>query len=940
MRAERQERHPFRFLHRDAHLRVASILSVGVVLSFLVFGAVRRWEDSAIEAAFQREVQTIVLALQREIESEVLVLRSLGALYASSPHASRETFRDFLSPFLSRHRGIQAVEWIPRGPESERAVDERTARLRESSRFQTEESKAPARRDRVGQGAGHFPLYLLQPEDESKIDIGVDLISDPGLSSALERSRDTGEVVTSAPIMLTQDGAVQPGFLVFIPIYREKLKADALEDWGKNLKGFVVGGFRVDGMLESALAPMKPEDLDLWLYDMSAPAGQRLLYPSPSSRPRAALAPIGEDADLPKLPYHTVDLRVPGRQWRAVAAPSQRYIRVRRTWKPWTGLLFGLLVTTFLATYFVIMVDRTQRVQELVEKRTADLQRAKELLEREVANREATEKELTEHRAHLRDLVERSTAELRAANRELEQEIAERRRAEQALEKERDMAQKYLDVAGVMFVAIDADGKVTRINRRGCEILRYGEHEIVGHNWFDIFIPEKARDQARAVFVRLMAGEIESVEYCESPVLTKDGEERAIAWHNAVLTDEAGTILGAISSGEDVTERKRLEAQLLWSQKMETVGRLAGGVAHDFNNLLMAIQGHAELALMQMHAGEAAYEDLQEVIKESKRAAGLVRQLLAFSRRQVLSPKVISLNDILLDMDKMLRRLIGEDIELVTLPADDLKPVSVDPGQIELVIVNLVVNARDAMPQGGKLTLETANLTVDTKRARRHTRVSPGDYVVLTISDTGVGMTPEVKAHIFEPFFTTKEQGKGTGLGLATCYGIVKQSGGFISASSEPGQGTRFEIYFPVVKEEIESRSLRDDSGYLPRGKETVLLVEDEPSVRRVAARVLRDQGYNVYEASNGHEALAVAEELDGEGIHLLLTDVVMPQMSGKALVDRMRTERADLKVLFMSGYANDMIGPHGILDSGTAFLQKPFSPGILARKVREVLDS
>lgn len=272
-------------------------------------------------------------------------------------------------------------------------------------------------------------------------------------------------------------------------------------------------------------------------------------------------------------------------------------------------------------------------------------------------------------------------------------------------------------------------------------------------------------------------------------------------------------------------------------------------------------------------------------MRESKRAAALTRQLLAFSRRQVLSPKVINLNDTLLEMDKMLRRLIKEDIELVTLPAQDLRQVKVDPGQIEQVIVNLVVNARDAMPEGGKLTLETTNVTLDQEYAdQRSTRIPLGEYVMFAVTDTGIGLEDEIKAHIFEPFFTTKEIGKGTGLGLATCYGIVKQSGGFIWVYSEPGQGTTFKIYLPAVEREAEVPSLRDECGYLPRGKETVLLVEDEPSVRRVAGQILREQGYTVREATNGEEALFASREHNGNGIQLLLTDVVMPQMGGEDL--------------------------------------------------------
>ncbi|MBW2121321.1 MAG: PAS domain-containing protein [Deltaproteobacteria bacterium] len=389
----------------------------------------------------------------------------------------------------------------------------------------------------------------------------------------------------------------------------------------------------------------------------------------------------------------------------------------------------------------------------------------------------------------------------------------------------------------------------------------------------------------------------------------------------------------------EIAERKQTEEQLLWSQKMETVGRLAGGIAHDFNNLLVTIQGNTELVMMEPGLEEWVRNRLEEVFKACSRAAKLTQQLLTFSRRQIVEPKVVNLNKIILDMGKMLPRLIGEDVEVVSLPGEALGMVKVDPGQLEQVIVNLAVNARDAMPQGGRLAIETANVTLDEGYARQHPGVTPGGYVMLAISDTGAGMADEVKEHIFEPFFTTKDVGKGTGLGLATCYGIVKQSGGNIWVYSEPGLGTTFKIYLPRIDGQGEAMERHSREGYPPRGSETVLLVEDELSVRNVTAGTLRAQGYTVLEASDGKEALAVARQHRDRRIDLLLTDVVMPQMGGRALAERLLAERPDTKVLFFSGYPGEAIVHHGVLDRGSAFLQKPFSPAGLAWKVREVLD-
>jgi len=552
----------------------------------------------------------------------------------------------------------------------------------------------------------------------------------------------------------------------------------------------------------------------------------------------------------------------------------------------------------------------------------------------DITERKWAEEELRKHREHFEELVEEHTAELRTTNKRLEQEILERRRAGEALqeseEKYRDLVEKISDV----IYAVNKNGVMTYISPAIESILGYSPSEIMGRPFAE-FVYQKDLPRMKERFQKTLSSDPEPSDY---RILDKSGE---IRWIRASSKPafRGNSVIGLQGVLTDITERKRLEGQLLWSQKMETVGRLAGGVAHEFNNLLAAIQGNTELAMMEPYLSDRVKNDLQGILKASKRAAKLTQQFLAFSRRQVIEPRVVNLKEVIQNTDKMLRRLIGEDIELVTLLAEDLGRVKVDPDQIEQVVVNLAVNARDAMPEGGKLTLEAINVTLDEAHARQHSGVTPGEYVMLAVSDTGAGMTEEVKAHLFEPFFTTKEVGKGTGLGLATCYGIVKQSGGNIWVHSEPGQGTTFRIYLPRVEEEGEALPKRDKKGYLPRGTETVLLVEDEPSVRDVAARTLREQGYTVLEAATGDEALRVASEHGGKTIHLLLTDVVMPQMGGKVLAGRLRANRPDIRVIFFSGYPSEAIAHYGVLDPGTAFLLKPFSPAVLARKAREVLD-
>ena len=406
------------------------------------------------------------------------------------------------------------------------------------------------------------------------------------------------------------------------------------------------------------------------------------------------------------------------------------------------------------------------------------------------------------------------------------------------------------------------------------------------------------------------------------------------------LRDSGGTVLGCVEVLRDITERKRAEEHLRQSQKMEAIGRLAGGVAHDFNNLLTAITGYSDLALGRLREGNGLRKHLLEIKKAGERAASLTRQLLAFSRRQVLVPQVLDLNAIVADVRKMLRRLISEDIDLVTIAAPDLGCVRADPGQMEQVIMNLAVNARDAMPQGGKLTIETANVELDESYARSHLGATPGRYVMLVVSDTGCGMDAETLSHIFEPFYTTKEEGKGTGLGLATVYGIVKQSGGHISVASGLGQGTTFRIYLPRVEGAVGPvrASLRAHKQL--RGTETVLLVEDDPAVRDVVREVLQSRGYEVLEATGSSQALKIAQRHVPRPIHLVLADVVLPDMSGPQLADRLAGLYPKMKVLYMSGYTDAAVDRRGQFNSGVPYIQKPFAAEVLARKVREILDS
>src|SRR5436190_1199464 len=435
---------------------------------------------------------------------------------------------------------------------------------------------------------------------------------------------------------------------------------------------------------------------------------------------------------------------------------------------------------------------------------------------------------------------------------------------------------------------------------------------------------------------RVVRGELRPAS--QFRVQTAKGDYR-VGEFSATPQLHEGRLVGILGIGRDVTERVQLEQQLRQAQKMEAVGRLAGGIAHDFNNILTAITGYADLLLEDLGATDPRRQDADEIHKAADRAAGLTRQLLAFSRQQVLQPTVLEVNKLVSDLEKMLRRLLGEDVALTTQLAPTTGRVKADPGQLEQVIMNLAVNARDAMPNGGKLTLETGNVDLDESYATDHYPARAGPFVMLAVSDTGTGMSEETQAHMFEPFFTTKEKGKGTGLGLATVYGIVKQSGGFIWVYSEVGHGTTFKLYLPRVEELAERAAAPAPARTRPaRGTETVLVVEDEAPVRNVARQVLERHGYTVLEAPSAEAALDIATRYSGT-IHLLLTDVVMPGLNGRELASRLVDLRPDARVIFMSGYTDDAVTRHGVLEPGSAYVQKPFTPDAIARRVREVLD-
>jgi two-component system cell cycle sensor histidine kinase/response regulator CckA len=511
-------------------------------------------------------------------------------------------------------------------------------------------------------------------------------------------------------------------------------------------------------------------------------------------------------------------------------------------------------------------------------------------------------------------------------------DITENKRIAEALRESERRFSGVLDNLDLASMMLDTEGRITYCNDYLLELTGWAREEVLGRSWFDLFVPPDG-GRTKEHFASLLRDAPEDW-HNDNEVLVRGGGRRSIRWNNSVLRSASGEVIGTASIGEDVTERQRNEEQARQSQKMEAVGRLAGGVAHDFNNSLGVILGYTELLMRQ--AGESQKGKLEQILKATQRATGLTRQLLSFSRRQIVDPKVLDLNSVVADLELMLGRLIGEDIDLAIVAAPGLGQVKADPGQIEQVVVNLCVNARDAMPDGGQLRIETANAELEeTDGAASHEPVAAGRYVMLAVTDAGCGIEKEILTQISEPFFTTKADGKGTGLGLAMVYGAVKQAGGYVWVYSEPGRGTTFKIYLPRIDEAV-TRAVAEEP--MPeRGSETILLVEDESALRAIACEILEEHGYRVVPAAGGDEAVEIARRYD-HVIHLLVTDVVMPGMNGRTVAESLVAARPELKVLYMSGYTDDVIAHRGVLEPGTLLLEKPFTAAAFLGRVREAL--
>jgi PAS domain S-box-containing protein len=518
---------------------------------------------------------------------------------------------------------------------------------------------------------------------------------------------------------------------------------------------------------------------------------------------------------------------------------------------------------------------------------------------------------------------------------EIDKINTERIKALEALSISEKKFRDLLETVQLAAVMLDCNGSITFCNNYLLAMTGWSRDEALNKNWFDMFLPAEVKESAKSVFNAIINKG--TMLHNENPVITREGALRQIVWDIAVLRDPEGNVTGTASLGIDVTEHRKLEGQLRQAQKMEAIGHLAGGVAHDFNNILSAIVGYAHLTLMKMKDDDPLRKNLDQILASSERAANLTQSLLAFSRKQLIIPTPVNINDIVSGIKKILDRIIGEDIKIKVVTAGKDLIVKADKGQIEQALMNLATNARDAMPHGGTLTIINEEAEIDERFIQMHQYGKAGEYAVITVADTGVGMDEKTRANIFEPFFTTKEVGRGTGLGLAMVYGTIKQHDGFINVYSEPGRGTTFRIYLPMAEPGMRLTE-KKAAAPVSSGHETILLVEDDEAVRKATKALLEELGYTIIEAVDGEHAIKRLRE-NKDAMQLVISDIIMPGPSGKAVYDELKRIKSDVEIIFISGYTADILTKKGIIGEGINFLSKPLNPEALSRKIREVLD-
>jgi len=1020
---------------------------LGIATSVVMFWFVRGLARSRAEANFQQVADQRLVAVRANVTG---VLDTVGLLAShfeatSDGGTSRRAFATLVAPALTKHHYLQALEWIPWVEQPARSAWERRAREDGIANFTFVEPRPDGGMGVAIRREEYFPVFYVEPLAGNEKALGYNLGSNPVRLAALCEARDTGRIVASARVRLVQEKGDQYGTLVFAPVYHGPTLQD-VSGRRKFLKGFVLAVLRTGDFIAEADARSRKLDalhlVDVHLFDMTAAASQRQLYPTtPEVNPATLANGLHVDAVF----------EMGGRSWLLVATPGSGYVD-----KPFpTGfvvLVCGLLTTGVYVTYLAGRIRRAEQIAES-HREIRRLNRALSTLSTcgeavvHAADEASLLQQICEILVHVGDFrlawvgyaendrsktvrlmakagfddgytesaritwdetergrgptgtairtgkvcIARSTLDnpdfapwreearrrgygsnialpLRtesetlgalaiyaaetdafdAGEVELLKELAndlsygirslrneaKRRQVVAALKTSEERYRTLFEhnLAGVFRAT---EGKLLDCNEAFCRMLGYSREEMLALDMRLLYSDLTARDSGK----KLLYATRKLTNY-QVGLRRKDGSEITVLVNVNLLEEEAGTPPVLAGVVLEVTEVHKLQEQLAQSQRLEAVGKLTGGIAHDFNNILMIINSYGEIALDKVDTGSPLRRPLEQIRIATDRAASLTRQLLAFSRKQVMSPVVLNLGSVLSDLKEMLKRLIGEDIALEVSLSEDLWLTKVDPSQIEQVVFNLAVNARDAMPRGGRLSVQAANLELGDDFVRAHPGANPGQYVAFMVSDTGCGMSQEVQSRIFEPFFTTKEPGKGTGLGLSTVYGIVKQSGGYITVESQPGKGTTFSIYLPRTLEPlaVRNKEKRVQVAEIPHA--TILLVEDEDPAREAMAEYLELNGFRVVAVSSAQEALRTCQGLPANQIDVLLTDVVMPGMSGIDLAGRFQAQHPSARVVFMSGYTDDILSRSGMWQPSAALLSKPFSLSDLADKLKEILTS
>lgn len=736
----------------------------------------------------------------------------------------------------------------------------------------------------------YYPILYISSNQRYEHLIGLNLALDPVFAECFRKAAASGEVVASGELDHPNPFSDAVMVLFVMPVFSENSYSGLSSSTSSELEGYFICVNFVSELIEQSLNPLVKQGVDIHLFDI-LPSGEEELLVYHAARTRTDHGERVEDINLLLSSVnYSEKISFGDREWLVVFTPAPTFLAERKSIHPWVILVSGLLFTGLLFAF----VRGTQKSANISRQFAIEQTAFFRELEKALEEHKNTAKKLSESEQNFISLIEHSPDGI---------------------------------------VISGSDGKHLFINSRMCEITGYDKKEQASISIEEMIHPE-VLSKHRELYARKMRGEEVSDQF-ESAIVRKDGKVIPIELRATTTLWKGKTC--ALIFITDISERIKLKERLFQSQKLETVGLLAGGIAHDFNNILQTIFGYVELVGMNFSEGDPALEDIAEIRKGARRAAALTTQLLAFSRQQALAPRNIDLNDLTSRLIKMLRRIIGEDIKIEFIPGQGLSSVFVDPGQMEQILMNLCNNSRDAMPDGGHLTFETESVLITKDYSDTHPEVEQGHYVLITVTDTGCGMNEETLSKAFEPFFTTKEVGKGSGLGLATVFGIVKQHKGFINAYSEVDRGTSIKIYLPLVEcpsEEVNNKILCEVVG----GTETVLVAEDEEEVRVIAARILRRAGYTVLEASDGMEAIELINE-NPDRISLALLDVVMPEKSGQDVYRAIQETVPNIRVLFTSGYSANTIHTRFILDDGMMLLRKPYAPDVLLREVRAILD-